>query len=84
MVALRPADLGCHMVARLLISRRMGAAEDLVRAPVRRISFIEAKRRAAVIQRIMRTAAGGNLVAFPVMRRCQAAPPKGPPCRDAV
>jgi hypothetical protein len=65
------------MVARLSISPRIGAAEELVRAPRRRISFIEAKRRAVVVQRIMRAAIGSNVVAFPVMRRCQGGPPKG-------
>ena len=69
MVVLRHAALGCHMVVRLYISRSMGAPDDAVRAPMRRISFLEAQRRAAVVKRIMKAAVGTNLVAFPIMRR---------------
>lgn len=67
------------MVVRLYISRGVGAADDTARAPTHRISFLEAKRREALIRRVMRDAVGGNVLMFPVMRRCQGGPLQGPP-----
>jgi hypothetical protein len=68
-MARSPAKPGYHTVARLYISPPLSAADGVVKA-VEGIGFLEAKRRAAVVQRIMRTA-GANVVAFPIMRRCR-------------
>jgi hypothetical protein len=74
MVAHVKADAGGHGVARLIYSRPIRALTDDVRARIRPVSFLEAKRRASVIKRTIGNSANAlNVVPFPIMRRAARA-----------
>jgi hypothetical protein len=63
-------EVGGHGVARHLYSWRMRALTGDVRARGRPVSFLEAKRRAAIIRRTIGNSANAlNVVPFPIMRR---------------
>ncbi len=64
------ADAGVHPVARRIYLRRLRALTGDVRARGRPVSFLEAKRRAAIIKRTIGNPAYAlNVVPFPIMRR---------------